>query len=291
MKHVAALRGKLDVHETNKTSFTAKEIRDNLYKQYRSLQRQYEQATKHRNLLMFQVISPRQALDIANNIFLHGALKKLHAEQESYKETSKQYERDLTENCKREIFFNNTDWTNLGVKFLEQYYITKKKFRLETIRKKLAQTKSHLDSESLRLKTLCQTDDAQEKIALIAAAILRKNLKTAQEYEKTKKLLGDLSKKIKETEKRFKAFDNGYSRLKKNYVYRVILSESHSNKTSTPSKNELVAIIADALLAEPYAVPLVARLDGKFLEMEKDWELMSELDKDELIQKKIVREL
>ena len=45
------------------------------------------------------------------------------------------------------------------------------------------------------------------------------------------------------------------------------------------------------LLAEPYAVPLVARLDGNFLEMEKDWELMSELDKDELIQKKIVREL
>ena len=291
LKHVDALRGKLDVREKPQTTFTAKEIRDSLYQQYSSLNRQYEQATEQRNRLMFKVISPHQALEIANNIFLHGDLKKFHAEQETYKKTAAQYERDLTENCKREIFFNNTNWTNHGVKFQEQYYITKEKIRLETIRKKLAQTKSHLDSESVRLKALCQNDDAQEKIALIATAILRKNLKIAQEYEETKKLLGSLLEKMQETEKRFKAFDNGYSRLKKNYVYRVIPSVTNPTKISTSSKNELVAIIADALLAEPHAVPLVARLDGKFLEMEKDWELLSDLEKDELIQKQIVREL
>lgn len=218
LKHVDVLRGKLIVRETPQSFFTAEEIRDSLYQQYRSLHRQYEQATEHRNRLMFRVISPRQALDIAKNIFLHGALKKFHAEQDSYKETSAQYERDLSENRKREIFFNNTDWSNLGVKLQEQYYLTKEKIRLETIRKKLAQTKSHLDSESLRLKALCQNDDAQDKIALIAASILRKNLKTAQEYEETKKLLGALSNKIQDKEKRFKAFDSGYLRLKKSYV-------------------------------------------------------------------------
>lgn len=51
------------------------------------------------------------------------------------------------------------------------------------------------------------------------------------------------------------------------------------------------ALIADAILFEPEAVQLVARSNGNNLEMEKDWELMSELDKDELIDKKIVREL
>lgn len=291
LKHVDALRGKLVVRETPQSTFTAKEIRDSLFQQHRSLKRQHEQALAHSYRLMFQVISPCQALDIANNIFLHGALKKFHAEQDSYKKTSAQYERDLSENRKREIFFNNTDWSNLGVKLQEQYYITKENFRLETTRKKLAQTKRHLDSESLRLKALCQNDDAQDKIALIAASILRKNLKTAQEYEETKKLLGSLSKKIQETEKRFKAFDSGYSRLKKNYVYHVIPSGTNSAKISTSSKNELVAIIADALLAESYALPHVVRFDGKFLEMEKDWELLSDLEKDELIQKQIVREL
>ena len=50
-------------------------------------------------------------------------------------------------------------------------------------------------------------------------------------------------------------------------------------------------IIADAILFDPQAVQLVARLDGNFLEMNKTWELMSELDKDEFIRKKIIREL
>ena len=74
-------------------------------------------------------------------------------------------------------------------------------------------------------------------------------------------------------------------------MYRVIQPESNSTKTPTLKENELVAIIADALLAEPYAVQLVARSSGNNLEMEKDWEMMSKFDKDEIIRKKIVREL
>lgn len=47
LKHVDALRGKFDVRETPHPSFTAKEIRDSLYQQYRSLNRQHEQAMAH----------------------------------------------------------------------------------------------------------------------------------------------------------------------------------------------------------------------------------------------------
>ena len=50
-------------------------------------------------------------------------------------------------------------------------------------------------------------------------------------------------------------------------------------------------LIADAILREPQAVQLVALSTGNNLGMEKDWELMSELDKDALLHKKIVREL
>ena len=131
----------------------------------------------------------------------------------------------------------------------------------------------------------------KEKIALIAASILRKNLKIAQEYETTIKLLKDLRVKMQAAKKRLKALDDGYWRLKKNFVYRVIPSQSDSGKTSALKENELTAIIADALLDEPYAVQLVAYSDGNNLEMEKDWELMSEFDKDEIIRKKIIREL
>lgn len=116
-------------------------------------------------------------------------------------------------------------------------------------------------------------------------------MKIVLEYEEAKKRVGDLYEKLQEAKKRFNAFDEGYRSLKQNRLYRVIPSESDSRKTSTPSKNELAAIIADALLGEPYAVQLVALSSCNNLEMEKDWEMMTEFDKDEIINRKMVREL
>ena len=162
---------------------------------------------------------------------------------------------------------------------------------MEQTERNLADSKFHLDNALARLENLCQTEQAQEKIAFLAANFLHKNLKIAKEYEEAKKLVKNLSKKLQVAEKRFKALNNTSSSRKKNFVYQVILPVSDSPKTSSLKENELIAIIADALLGEEYAVQLVARLDGKFLEMEKDWEMMSEFDKDEIINKKIIREL
>ena len=67
--------------------------------------------------------------------------------------------------------------------FQAQYYLTKTKINLEETERKLAQTKIQLDNELARLENLCQTETAQEKIALLAASILRKNLKIAYETE------------------------------------------------------------------------------------------------------------
>ena len=69
-----------------------------------------------------------------------------------------------------------------------------------------------------------------------------------------------------------------------NTRYRVTISD-------TLPKIKAASLTADAILFDPQAVQLVARSNGNNLEIEKDWELMSELDKDELLDKKIVREL
>ena len=66
--------------------------------------------------------------------------------------------------------------------------------------------------------------------------------------------------------------------------YRVTVSDTLTN-------NQAASLIADAILMEPQVVQLVVRSTSNNLEMEKDWELMSELDKDELLDKKIVRDL
>lgn len=80
------------------------------------------------------------------------------------------------------------------------------------------------------------------------------------------------------------ALENLIARDKVNTRYRITIC----NKLT---KNQAASLIADAILMEPQVVQLVARSTGNNLEMEKDWELMSELDKDELIDKEIVREL
>ena len=291
LKNIDALRAKIEVKEMPKTIFTAREVRDNLFEQYRSLKKQREEAIDTCNRLMLKRILPSEAMNIAKNFFVHDGFKKLHSKQEEYEKVLEQYERDISEIHKREIFFKNANWTNLGVKLLEQYYLTKEKIHLEETERRLSKTKIQLESELTRLENFCQTEEAQNKIALIAADILHKNLKIVLEYEETKKRVGDLYEKLQEAKKRFNAFDKGYRSLKQNRVYRVIQPESNSTKTSALKENELAAIIADALLGEPYAVQLVARFGDNNLEMEKDWEMMSELDKDELINRKMVREL
>ena len=291
LKNIDALRARIQVKEMPKTVFTAREVRDNLLLQYRSLKKQRQEAIDTCYSLMLKRIFPSEAMNLAKNFFVHDGFKKLQIEQEEYEKALAKYERDFAENCKREIFFNSTNWTNHGVKLQEQYYITKEKINLEETGRRLSHSKIRLENELTRLETLCQTKEAQEKIALLAADILRKNLKIVLEYEEAKKRIGDLYDKLQEAKKRFYAFDDGYKQLKQNRVYRVIQPVSNSTKTSALKENELVAIIADALLGEPYAVQLVARFDGNNLEMEKDWEMMLESDKDEIIRRKMVREL
>jgi len=274
-----------------KTIFTAREVRDHLFEQYRSLKNQREEAIDICNSLMLKRIFPSEAMNIAKNFFVHDRFKKLHIEREQYEKALANYEREKLEIRERELLFQNRKWTNQSEKFQAQYYLTKAKINLEETGRRLLHIKIRLDNELTRLENLCQTKEAQEEIALLAADILHKNLKFAQEYETAKKLVADLSQKLQEAKKRFNAFDDGYRRLKQNRVYRVIQPESNSSKTSALKENELVAIIADALLGEPYAVQLVAFSSGNNLEMEKDWEMMTESDKDEIIRKKIIREL
>ena len=57
------------------------------------------------------------------------------------------------------------------------------------------------------------------------------------------------------------------------------------------TKDSVVSLIADAILMEPQAVQLVARFGDNNLETEKDWEMMSDFEKEEFLRKKIVREL
>lgn len=131
---------------------------------------------------------------------------------------------------------------------------------------------------------LCREHESQRKIEEIAAGILRKNYKFVRQLEEIETHEKELIPRVYHVKEQMKALEVRVANDKVGTRYRVTKPDNLSN-------NSMASLIANAILFEPEAVQLVARLDGNFLETEKDWELMSELDKDELIRKKIIREL
>ena len=135
-----------------------------------------------------------------------------------------------------------------------------------------------------RLETLCRQPNAKKKIEEISMSILRKNLKFVRQLDEIESRFKQVIQRLNHAEEQMKALKARIARDKVGTRYRVTVSDTLSNNTAA-------SIIADAILFDPQVVQLVARSDGNNLEMDKDWELMSELERDELIDKKIVREL
>ena len=92
-----------------------------------------------------------------------------------------------------------------------------------------------------------------------------------------------LAEKIKHTKEQLEILQNRLSLEKPTTFYKVT--------SSNHSKNSIASLIADAILNDPHAVQLVARSTGNNLEIEKNWEFMSDIERDDLISKKIVRNL
>lgn len=69
LKNIDSLRARIKVKEMPKTMFTAKEVRDHLFEQYRSLKKQREAAIDTCNCLMLKRILPSEAMNIVPRIF------------------------------------------------------------------------------------------------------------------------------------------------------------------------------------------------------------------------------
>ena len=151
-------------------------------------------------------------------------------------------------------------------------------------RSRLDQITVSLQNKQVELEALCRQPEAVKKIEEIATGILRKNYKFVRELEEIEKRDKQVVQRMNHAKEQIKALENRIACDKVNTRYRVTVSDTLTN-------NQAASLIADAILFEPEAVQLVARFNGNNLEMEKDWELMSEFDKDEIIRQKIIREL
>ena len=223
---------------------------------------------------------------MAKNIFVHGDYKRLREKIRRYKKEEQQLAPKLLAYAKEEKEFQTRDWSSFPRStFLQaQYYLTKQRTMLQLERRRLDQINLSLQKKQAELEILCRQPDATKKIEEIATGILRKNLRFVRQLEEVDKRDKEILVRLNHAQEQIKALENRIACDKVNTRYRVTCSD-------TLPKNKAASVIADAILFEPEVVQLVARFGGDNLEMEKDWELMSELDKVELINKKIVREL
>ena len=272
--------------EEQKTSFKTREVYDLIRRQYRVLKKEHEDSFATKFHLQRQIISPQRAIAMAKNIFVHGDFKRLRENIRRYKKDEQRLATKLLAYAKEEKEFQTRDWSRFPRStFLQgKYYLTKQRTMLELERNRLDQIKFSLQNKQIELETLCRQPDAAKKIDEIATGILRKNLRFIRQLEEVDKCDKEIIQRLNHAKDQMNALEERVARDKINTRYRVICFDTLSNIKAA-------SLIADAILFEPQAVQLVARSDGNNLEMEKDWEMMSEFDKDELIRKKIIREL
>ena len=255
-------------------------------RQYFGLKKEYENTLAQKFKIQREVISPERAIFMAKNIFVRGEYKRLREEIRRYKKEEQRLAPKLLAYAKEEKQFQTRDWTVFprSTFLQQQYYLLKQRTMREVEKTRLDQIKFSLQNRQSELEKLCQEHESARKIETIAAGILRKNYRFVRQLEEIETRAKELIPRMNHAKEQMKASEDQITFDKVNTRYRVTVSDTLTN-------NQAASVIADAILMEPQVVHLVARSTGNNLEMEKDWELMSELDKDELLDKEIVREL
>ena len=270
---------------TDQKIFSTREVYDITRRQFSALKNDYEKALDLKFDLQHRCISPQRAIAMAQNIFVNGDLKKLRAELRQLKKDEQRLTQSIRDFNQREKFFQSQNWSEGKHSdfLILKYSLAKQKTSIELEATRLQNLKSALEQRQNDLDSLCKKPNSLKQIQFIAAAILRKNSKFDKQIAEIDANLKQLSLLIDHIKKQLDAFHLQLNFEKRNTYYKI--SANHY------SKNFAASLIADALLGEPQAVQLVARSTSNNFEMEKDWELMSDLDKDELLHKQIFRDL
>ena len=268
-----------------KDIYKTREVYDIIRSQFFTLKKEYEKTMGTKFALQRKIISPQRAISIAQNIFTQGKLKTLRFELRKFKRDSFKLDKKINEYKQREMVFLNKDWTaeNRSTFIQEKYSLAREKALLGIEKARLSKLQLSLENQKTQLDSFCSLTESKKKINVIATGILRKNFKFVQKLEDTENRLKQLSERLKHTKKQMVVLQSRLSTDKRTIFYKVT--------SPNISSQSAVSLIADAILNDPKAVQLVARSSGNNLELEKTWELMSELDKDELISKKIMRNL
>ena len=264
--------------------FKLKQLLAIIRKQYYSKKKEFDKTLAIQHKLRLKVISTNRAMEMAKNIFAKGDFKKLREKERLYNKQLQQF------NVKLEQFNNRQAELVADVQLIqEKYYLTKQGIELSNLQRKLDDSKLKIENEQVRLTLLCDSYQAQNQIKLIAAGILRKNLKYVKQLEEITKHTDELRLNLRHIKKQIETVKEHIEKVKPNICFGYV--ESADQREEKPNDTVSIAsLIADALNDEDYAVPLVGYIPENCLEMEKNWHMLSNMEKREILWKQFLRE-
>ena len=182
---------------------------------------------------------------MAQNIFVHGDLKKFRASLRQYKKDAENFAKNLESYNQQEKIFKAKKWKseNYATFLQEKYALTKQKALLDLEKTRLDNLKLALDKQKSEFESTFKNPDTIKQIQIIAAAILRKNFKFVRKSEEIEMRLKQLSESLKHTKKQVDALQLQLNFEKRHTCYKIL--------TRNYSKKSAATLIADAILNEP----------------------------------------
>ena len=192
---------------TDQNYFKTREVYEIIRRQYFGLKKEYEKTLDLKFDLQRRIISNTRAIAMAQNIFVHGDLKKFRASLRQFKKDAEKFAKNLESYNQQEKIFKSKKWKseNQATFLQEKYALTKRKTLLDIEKTRLDNVKVNLDKQKSDFESIFKNPDAIKQIQIIAAGILRKNLKFVHKTEEIETRLKQLSERIEHTKKQVDA--------------------------------------------------------------------------------------
>ena len=267
--------------------FTSQEVYDILNESYFNLNKTYKTNLSAIKKLSTRIISKERAIEMAKNVYVKGGFKKLRNSYQDLKKREEYLKKDEVKLLLEEKKLNKTIpkfWQNDEKEVYKNHKIEieNSKKLLEKRKIELSQQRIKLNKENDKLNSLCTAPEAVEKIKSIALGIIDKNQPIVLQHQNLSntaqanlKRLNHLKEQLKGVKKQI------YS--DKGAKYKL----ASGGSGGSPSPYKSASTIADAILGDPKAVQLVARSKDK--DMDKDWNMMTDFEKDEKLQEEIYK--
>ena len=158
--------------------------------------------------------------------------------------------------------------------------------------KELLAKEQALETRVKALETRMEEPAAKMRIREIAAGVMRKNRSSVIRYEAAKRYTAYAKDRLEKNRQQMLAVKEQMKKDPRSTQYKVVHSGGSAGaagRSQAAHRTDYPSLIAEAIQNQPRAVQVVARSTDSGLQ--KDWIMMTDFERDEELDKQILRDL